>query len=91
MEDKTSYSPEEVAMICEAWRKVGERSGSVRMENLRKYEELAPQSVQSAITRLRDIEYAYYRKTPEQRMAIGNLEKWCTGFVKFKEFFEVFN
>lgn len=84
MEDKTSYSPEEVAMICEAWRSVSVDDTAKARENLRKYEELAPQSVQNSITRLRDIEYAYYGKTPEQRKATKGLEN-------FEEFFKVFD
>jgi hypothetical protein len=90
MEEKSSYSPEEVAMICEAWRKVGESNDSDAMENLKKYKILAPQSVQHAVTCSRNIEYAYYGKTPEQIGALGELEKCCTRFNKFKEFFEVF-
>jgi hypothetical protein len=91
MEDKKLYSPEEVAQIAEAWRKVGESDDSIKMGNLKKYEKLVPLSVQNAITYLRDIEYGYYKKTPEQRKSIGDLEKWFTGFGKFKEFFKIFD
>jgi hypothetical protein len=87
MRDKKSYSSEEMAMACEAWRSVSVNDAAKAMENLRKYEQFVPPSVQNAITHLRDIEYGYYGKTPEQRTAIARF----TGFGKFKEFFEVFD
>lgn len=85
MEEKESYSPAEVAQIAEAWRKIGENE-SRAMENLRKYEMLTPQSVQHAITRLRDTEYGYYSCD----LRIRESTKKQSDFSKFEEFFKVF-
>ena len=85
MEEKESYTLAEVAMIAEAWRKVGEDEART-MDNLRRYEILAPQSVQDAIIRLRNIEYGYYSCD----LSVRESTKKQSDFDRFEEFFKVF-
>jgi hypothetical protein len=89
MEEKEFYSAEEVAEIVEAYRKIGENN-STAMENVRRYQKLAPESLQRTIGRLRNLEYEYYSKTPEQKKSIMEGKTNLTDFEKFKEFFRVF-
>ena len=87
MEEKESYTPAEVAEIAEAYHRIYTNQKDLT-QRLDEYRLFVPQSVQKAISDLRDVEAAYYSKTPKQRKKIhGNWEKWFTGSERFKEFF----
>jgi len=91
MEEKESYSPKEVAEIVEAYARIYRGSAGTRMDNLRQYEKFVPENAQILIRRLRDVEFGFGEKTPEQKKEIlGNLEKWTTGSEQFREFIEAF-
>jgi hypothetical protein len=85
VEDKKSYSPEEVAQFCESYLKA--HKGDLNSEEMRKYEKLVPRSVRNAMGILRDIEWGFYSNEPERRKAIKNLEN----FKSFEEFFKVYD
>ncbi|VVB83231.1 Uncharacterised protein [uncultured archaeon] len=89
MEEKESYTPAEVAEIVEAYSCIYCSSAGERMERLRQYEKFVPENAQNLISRLRDVEYFFSNKSPEQKKEIlGNLEEWTTGSEQFREFIE---
>jgi hypothetical protein len=92
MEEKDSYSPEEVAEIVEANSRIyRESSAEIMMERLRQYEKFVPENAQISIRRLRGIGHGFGEKTPEQKKGIlSHLEEWTTGSEQFREFIEAF-
>ena len=60
-------------------------------ERLRQYETFVPEDAPRSIRLLKNVEYGFGEKTPEQKREIlGELEKWTTGSEQFKEFIEAF-
>ncbi len=86
MEEKESYTLDEAAQFCEAYRRASER-GSSDSEEIGKYKKFVPKSIQKAVRDLRDVEWGFYSNENKEREATKDSDV----FKRFEEFFKVFN
>jgi hypothetical protein len=87
MEEKKCYSPIEVAEMCEAYLRVYGKP-STNVEELNKYNEIVPEEVRKAASRLRGAIIRFNERgiNPKQKESQKDLESHVQDYKDFGEF-----